>query len=461
MKHSTLSRILWLGAVTGIAMAGDPVPAPRPASAKICLTCHATPAGQLRGNFDILAIPSSSFQIKLDESAEVLRYDKAALKVISDEKGATLDATLMNIKKGHEVRVEYTEKDGVKTATLVAVKQAVKLAASDTVSLDEVQKLVALGPEKGKYFLFDSRPAPRFQEGNIPTAMNMPFPAFDKLVDKLPSDKQALVIFYCSGKTCNMSPGALAKTKKLGYTNAKVFIDGMPGWYSKNFGVVAPKSFKETFLDKDMPAIVLDLRSDVEKGALKGAVALAPRNTMELLKTFPPAKLKPPVLLVDQDGGESARKTALEIARAGYPGVNVLEGGFNAWQAAGLPVVQGKLATKVAYVAKPRPGSISNEEFTRLANLAPEQRKGTLILDVRNPDETKDGIIKGALVIPEPLLSSRLADLPKDKNLLVVTHCSTGIRAELAYHLLKERGYSAKFLNAEITIIDTGEFTID
>ena len=182
---------------------------------------------------------------------------------------------------------------------------------------------------------------------------------------------------------------------------------------------------------------------------------------MELLKTFPPAKLKPPVLLVDQDGGESARKTALEIARAGYPGVNVLEGGFNAWQAAGLPVVQGKLATKVANVAKPRPGSISNEEFTRLANLAPEQRKGALILDVRNPDETKDGIIKGALVIPEPLLSSRLADLPKDKNLLVVTHCSTGIRAELAYHLLKERGYSAKFLNAEITIIDTGEFTID
>ncbi len=461
MKHASLFNLLCLTAVGGIAMAGDPGSAPRPASAKICLTCHVTPAGQLRGTFDILAIPSSSFQIKLDENAEVLRYDKSALKVISEEKGATLDATLMNIKKGHEVRVEYTEKDGVKTATLLAVKQAVKLAASDTVGLDEVQKLVALGPEKGKYFLFDSRPAPRFQEGNIPTSVNMPFPAFDKLVGILPADKQALVIFYCSGKTCNMSPGALAKAKKLGYTNAKVFIDGMPGWYSKNFGVIGPKSFKEAFLDKDMPAIVLDLRPDAETGSLKGAVALALGSTLELLKTFPPVKVKPPVLVVDKDGGSAARKAAQEIARAGYPGVNVLEGGFTAWQAAGLPAVQGKLAAKVSFVPKPRPGAISIEEFTKLAISSPDQRKAALILDVRNPNETKDGIIKGALVIPEPQLSSRLADLPKDKSLMVVTHCSTGIRAELAYHLLRERGYNARFLNAEITIIDTGEFTID
>ena len=84
-----------------------------------------------------------------------------------------------------------------------------------------------------------------------------------------------------------------------------------------------------------------------------------------------------------------------------------------------------------------------------------------LILDVRNPDETKNGTIKGALVIPETALLSRLAEVPKDAKVLVVTHCSTGIRAELAYHLLKEKGYNARFLNAEITIIDTGEFTID
>ena len=82
-----------------------------------------------------------------------------------------------------------------------------------------------------------------------------------------------------------------------------------------------------------------------------------------------------------------------------------------------------------------------------------------MILDVRNADETKDGIIKGALLIPEPQLLARLSELPKDKKILC--HCSSGIRAELAYHLLKEKGYDTQFLSSEITIIDSGDFTID
>jgi rhodanese-related sulfurtransferase len=434
---------------------------PKPVSAKICQTCHTTEAGQLRGNFDLLANLSSSIQVRLDERVEVLRYDKTTLKVLSPEPGATVNDTLKAIKKGHEVRVEFTEKDGVKTATLLAVKPPVKLAAHETATLEEVQSLVSLGPEKGKYFLFDSRPASRFQEGSIPTAVNLPFPAFDKLVDKLPADKNALVIFYCSGKTCNMSPGSLAKARKLGYTNAKVFIDGMPGWYTRNFGVIAPKSFKEAFLDKDIPAIVLDLRPDADQGSIKGAVALGSGKMAELLAELPAPRVKPPVLVVDAEDREAARKVALEIVKAGYSGVNVLEGGFKAWLAAGYPMSQGPLVAKVTYVPKPRPGSISQEAFTKLANLPPDQRQGAVILDVRNPDETKHGVIKGALVIPEPELLARLGELPKDKNLQLVCHCSTGVRAELAYHFLTEKGYHVRFLNSEITIIDTGEFTID
>jgi len=460
MLHTLLGRAFWTGTLAISALAADPTP-PRPTAAKICLTCHTPKAGNLHGHFDNLALKNASFQMKVDERTEVLRYDKAALKVQADEKGATLDDTLKAIKKGHEVRVEFTEKDGLKTATLLAVKPAVKLAAHETITLDEVQKLVAMGPEKGKYFLFDSRPAPRFQEGSIPGAVNLPFPAFDKLVDKLPADKNALLIFFCSGKTCNMSPGSLAKAKKLGYTNAKVFIEGMPGWYSRHFGLVAPRSFKEAFLDKDIPAIILDLRPDAGAGSLKGAVALVPAGAAELLKTFPTAKVKPPVLVIDATGGDSARQVAQEIVKAGYPGVNVLEGGIQAWKTAGLPLVPGPLATKVAYVPKPRPGSISGDAFTKLASQAPEQRKGVVILDVRNPDEAKNGTIPGALLIPEPQLMARLSELPKEPGVLIITHCSTGIRAELAYHLLKEKGYNAQFLNAEITIIDTGEFTLD
>jgi rhodanese-related sulfurtransferase len=61
---------------------------------------------------------------------------------------------------------------------------------------------VALGPEKGKYVLIDSRPPVRFDEGHIPSAKKMPFFAFDKLAEKvLPKDKEILQIYYCGGFT--------------------------------------------------------------------------------------------------------------------------------------------------------------------------------------------------------------------------------------------------------------------
>jgi rhodanese-related sulfurtransferase len=215
--HARLLASLAVAAAT--VLAAD---APRPVSAKICTTCHTTAHGNLRSYLDNVVVKTGSFQLKMDDATEVLRYDKAGLKVVSEEKADSPEAALKAIKKGHEIRVEFTEKDGVKTATLISVKPPVKLAAADMVSTEEVQRLVALGPEKGKYFLFDSRPPVRFNEGTIPTAVNLPFPAFDKNVGKLPADKGALVIFFCNGKTCNMSPSSLAKARKLGYTNAKV-----------------------------------------------------------------------------------------------------------------------------------------------------------------------------------------------------------------------------------------------
>ena len=459
MKRQNQFTFLFTCVLVGAALSAADTPA-KSAAAKICTTCHTTAPDNLRGHFDNLALKYSSFQLKIDERTEVLRFDKATVKVITPEPAADVDAAFKSIAKGHEVRVQFTEKDGVKTAVVVAVKPPVKLAANETVTLDEMQKLVAMGPEKGQYFLFDSRPAPRFMEGAIPTAVNLPFPAFDKHVDKLPADKHALVIFYCSGKTCNMSPGSLAKARKLGYTNAKVFVDGMPAWTKKHYGVLSPASMKIAYVDTNTPLVVLDARpaTVARLGFMKGAVAADPAMMADLLKAFPAARLKPPIVVVDETGGEAAKTVATELVKAGYGGVNILSGGFKAWQAAALPVETGTLATQAVFVPKPRPGSIAPAEFTKVAELGPTER-GVVILDVRNPDETKTGVIKGALTIPEPQLLSRLSEVPKDSK--IVCHCSTGIRAELAYHLLKEKGYDVRFLPTEITIIDTGDFTID
>ncbi|MDP1941272.1 MAG: GLUG motif-containing protein, partial [Gallionella sp.] len=131
-------------------------------------------------------------------------------------------------------------------------------------------------------------------------------------------------------------------------------------------------------------------------------------------------------------------------------------GGMIGWQAAGYAVESGVPApTRIAYAPKPRAGSVPMAEFTTLAKRTPLD---VLILDVRNADEASSGMIKGALLIPDEELASRMAEVPKGKR--IVTHCLTGIRAEMAYHKLKEAGYNAAFLNNEIDIAKDGNFKI-
>jgi len=176
-------------------------PQPKATVAKVCANCHQPQPGNLRANFDSVAYKTRSIQVKIDEATEILTFDDN-LKLVNIQAPAdTPDQPLRGLKRGKEVRVEYTEKDGKKFATLVSAKPPIKVAPEKMVKTEDVEKLVAQGPEKGTYLLIDARPLPRFQEGGIPTAINVPFPAFEKMKDKLPADKAMLIIYYCAGVT--------------------------------------------------------------------------------------------------------------------------------------------------------------------------------------------------------------------------------------------------------------------
>jgi len=55
-------------------------------------------------------------------------------------------------------------------------------------------------PEGG--MIIDSRPyQPKYVNGHIPAAVSIPDSQFDKMTDKLPQDKNTLLIFYCGGPT--------------------------------------------------------------------------------------------------------------------------------------------------------------------------------------------------------------------------------------------------------------------
>ena len=65
---------------------------------------------------------------------------------------------------------------------------------------------------------------------------------------------------------------------------------------------------------------------------------------------------------------------------------------------------------------------------------------GAIIVDVRTPDEFNDGAYPGAKNIPLSELGRRLAEIPKDKP--VVLYCASGARSSSAARVMKQAGYS-------------------
>jgi len=63
-----------------------------------------------------------------------------------------------------------------------------------------------------------------------------------------------------------------------------------------------------------------------------------------------------------------------------------------------------------------------------------------IILDVRTPDEFKEGHIEGAKLIPVSELEGRLDELPKDKP--IITYCKSGGRSRNAANILVENGFT-------------------
>ena len=255
-----------------------------------------------------------------------------------------------------------------------------------------------------------------------------------------------------------MSPDSARRAEKLGYTYVKVYVDGVPEWVKRNYLVLSTQFLKDAWIEKDIPHVLVDVRpaAEAEKGFIKGAVTVPVPEIEKAITKFPPKDKKAPIMIYDQKGGDDAVKAAKALIAAGYAPVDIVSGGFDAWKAAGFPVQTGKLADTIVYVPKPRPGEISIEDFRRIAANMPAD---TLILDVRNRDEGNAGMIKGAKLVPDEEILDRLAEIPKDKK--IVAHCSTGVRAEMAYHKLKEKGYNVQFLNAKVEFNDKGEITIE
>jgi rhodanese-related sulfurtransferase len=63
-----------------------------------------------------------------------------------------------------------------------------------------------------------------------------------------------------------------------------------------------------------------------------------------------------------------------------------------------------------------------------------------LLVDIREPEEHATGVVPGARLLPMRQMSARLAELPRDRPVLLI--CNTQNRSHATFEALRERGWT-------------------
>lgn len=160
---------------------------------KPCTQCHEVEANQVRGRLEAVSNKAKTMRVFVGNGTWLVNFDK----------NTKIDGakSVGKIEKNIEVLVDYVKKDNVLVATSVAVKAAADIPAKWVLDVKEMKKLIAMGPVKGNYVLYDARPGKLFPAAHLKDAVSNYDGMFEKNIGKLPKDKDKLLIFYCGGPT--------------------------------------------------------------------------------------------------------------------------------------------------------------------------------------------------------------------------------------------------------------------
>lgn len=161
---------------------------------KNCMKCHqgfGKMVNVIAGNLGGKSEKANSIQMKVNNRMEMIK--------LTPETEISNVPDIKSLKSGMAMRVHYETKGSDRVAKKIVVKPKIKVPPEQLITVKELAKLVEMGPEKGAYTLVDSRPGPGYLKGHIPTAISIPFPKMKEMMDKLPKEKDRMVIFYCQG----------------------------------------------------------------------------------------------------------------------------------------------------------------------------------------------------------------------------------------------------------------------
>lgn len=331
----------------------------------------------------------------------------------------------------------------------------------DIVDMAFVTQRVSIPMAEG-VMLIDSRPyKPKYVQGHIPMAVSIPDSQFEKMTDRLPTDKNSLLVFYCGGLKCKLSHKSAMKAEALGYTNVKVFAEGFPKWMSDKarYPAVSAEWVKGR-IDKGADMVLVDSRpkrAKYDKGHIPTAVSIPDMQFDELKSQLPTEKNKVVVFYCGGLRCKLSHKSAAKAIALGYTNVKVFAEGYPAWIAyAGESA--GTAVASTTIKAGAEEGSIDHAEFRRIVD---EDPGSIYLVDVRDADEFKKGSLKTAVNIPVDDLEEKIKSLPADKPIVFI--CGTGARSGESYYMVQDVRPELKnvfYVDGEMSIKKDGSFDL-
>ena len=100
-----------------------------------------------------------------------------------------------------------------------------------TISPKDLQRLVG----DGAVSVFDVNSPQSWTQARVPGAVNLDPVTYAS--GALPSDKNTLLVFYCSNPWCRKAPNAARRAGAMGYGNVRVMSAGIKGWLGANLPV--------------------------------------------------------------------------------------------------------------------------------------------------------------------------------------------------------------------------------
>ncbi|MFS2069130.1 cystathionine beta-lyase [Pseudomonas sp. CT11-2] len=162
------------------------------------------------------------------------------------------------------------------------------------------------------------------------------------------------------------------------------------------------------------------------------------RLELEVRRLAPNPQVR--LVIYDQNGGDIAVRSARRLQALGYSRVHVLDGGADAWQAAGLQLFAGVHVPSKAFGELVEEASDTPHVTAR--QLAEWQARGEplVVLDGRPFDEYRKMTIPGSVCCPNGELGYRVQDLVPDDSTPIVVNCAGRTRSIIGAQTLINLG---------------------